>query len=200
MSRLDRAATRVAAADWETAPQPRKHRATGPHAGPDAAWQRAAICLQGAQWGEVAGQRALCARGSASDGVVFHKGGTALAMHARAACQRCAGSSAACGGDNVTAARSRRSRRTSRMTPCGAWAGCRATSTSCRGASRTRWKSSARTPCRPGCGGLRHPRRQLDHGSAELLGNRDRRADHRDHRTLMTRGESPSAPVRPALG
>jgi hypothetical protein len=56
----------------------------------DAAWQAlggqlSAYGVGEAQLGEVAGQRALCARGSASDAVVFHKGGTALAMLARAA-------------------------------------------------------------------------------------------------------------------
>ena len=57
---------------------------------PDAAWQQlggqlAAYALGDAQWGEVVGQRALCARGAQSDGVLFHRGNVALVMLARAA-------------------------------------------------------------------------------------------------------------------
>ena len=56
---------------------------------PDLAWQALASQLQAlgvgdAEWGEVVGQRALCAKGSASDGVLFHRGDTALAMLGRA--------------------------------------------------------------------------------------------------------------------
>jgi hypothetical protein len=55
----------------------------------DGAWQALASQLPAyglgdVAWGEVVGQRALCATGSASDGVVFHRSGTALAMLARA--------------------------------------------------------------------------------------------------------------------
>jgi hypothetical protein len=54
-----------------------------------AAWQALAAQLQAyglgeAAWGEVIGQRALCARGEASDGVVFHRGTSALVMLGRA--------------------------------------------------------------------------------------------------------------------
>jgi hypothetical protein len=56
---------------------------------PDAAWQALAPQLQGyglgdVAWGEVVGQRALCAKGGASDGVLFHRGQTALVMLGRA--------------------------------------------------------------------------------------------------------------------
>jgi hypothetical protein len=60
-----------------------------PAASHAAAWQAVASQVEAyglgdAAWGEVSGQRALCARGSAADGVVFHKSGTALVMLGRA--------------------------------------------------------------------------------------------------------------------
>ena len=59
-------------------------------AAPNAAWQALAPQLHAYElgdvaWGEVVGQRALCAKGSASDAVMFHRGSTALVMLGRAA-------------------------------------------------------------------------------------------------------------------
>jgi hypothetical protein len=56
---------------------------------PDAAWQAVAPQLQAyavgdAAWGSVVGERALCAKGSASDAVMFHRGQSALFMLSKA--------------------------------------------------------------------------------------------------------------------